>query len=147
MKFGEIFHILSRAFKKEKIPCLLIGGFAVNYYHVTRQTLDVDFLTTSEDFKKIRPVLRQAGYRDAYVRKIFVRLDHKSKDMLDLDFLFADHDTLREMIRYGKKIKLAGEVFTIPSLDHLLALKLHALTATPDGVCIGTWRMSLISSG
>jgi predicted nucleotidyltransferase len=132
MKFDEIFHIVSQVAKKEKISCLLIGGFAINYYKVTRQTLDVDFLITPEGFEKIKPVLKQAGYREEFVRDVFARLGHKEKDRMDLDFLFVDRETLRKMIRSGKKIKLAGEEFYIPSLEHLLALKLHAMKNNPN---------------
>lgn len=131
MKFDKVFHIVSQAAKKEKVSCLLIGGFAINYYKVSRQTLDVDFLITPEGFGKMRPVLKQAGYREEFVRDVFARLGHKEKDRMDLDFLFVDRETLRKMIRSGKKIKLAGEEFYVPSLSHLLALKLHAIKNNP----------------
>ena len=45
MNERSIFHLISDVTHKEGVPCVLIGGFAVNFHKVTRQTADVDFLT------------------------------------------------------------------------------------------------------
>lgn len=46
VKDKTIFHLISEIFKKNNVNSVLIGGFAVNYYKVTRQTADIDFLIT-----------------------------------------------------------------------------------------------------
>jgi hypothetical protein len=48
-----VFHLMSDLTEKEGVSCILIGGFAVNYYKVTRQTAAVDFLIAKDDFKNI----------------------------------------------------------------------------------------------
>jgi hypothetical protein len=45
VNYPTVFHLISAVSKKTGVFCILIGGFAVNYYKVTRQTADVDFLT------------------------------------------------------------------------------------------------------
>jgi hypothetical protein len=50
--------------KRAGVTCVLIGGFAVNYYNFTRQTADIDFLLTEEDFFKIKKSLEDAGKMD-----------------------------------------------------------------------------------
>jgi len=56
MKYSTVFHLVSDVFRKAGVDTVLIGGFAVNHYKVTRQTIDIDFLCTKEDFDKIKAV-------------------------------------------------------------------------------------------
>ena len=44
MAYQTVFHLISDIINKSGISCILIGGFAVNYYNVTRMTADIDFL-------------------------------------------------------------------------------------------------------
>ena len=46
MNDRSVFHLISDATESEGVSCVLIGGFAINHYRVTRQTADVDFLIT-----------------------------------------------------------------------------------------------------
>ena len=45
--------------------------------------------------------------------------------------MFVDEETLDKIIKDGKKIDIAGQKFIIPSLEHLIALKLHAIRYNP----------------
>ena len=127
MKYPTVFHLISAVFKKAGIASVLIGGFAVNYYKVTRQTADVDFLITKTDFEKISSLLKKEGYEEDYIQKVFSRLKGNRLYLMDLDFMFIDEDTLEEIIKGGKEISIAGQKFMVPSLEHLIALKLHAI--------------------
>ena len=51
MEHQNVFQLISTICEETGVSCVLIGGFAVNHYKVTRQTADVDFLITEEDFK------------------------------------------------------------------------------------------------
>ena len=131
MKYPTIFHFISTEFEKAKIAYVLIGGFAVNYYGVTRQTADVDFLITKEDFSKALKLLKRAGYKQGFTQEVFARLEDSKSYLMDVDFMFVDEETLRQIIKDGKKIKIAGKRFIVPSLNHLIALKLHSLKFNP----------------
>lgn len=126
-KYPSIFHLLSDLFAKEDISCVLIGGFAVNYYKVTRQTADIDFLITQDDFVKLLSPLQKEGYTQDYAQEVFVRLTTRKSYLMDLDFMFVDKETLDKIIKDGKEISIARQKFMIPSLEHLIALKLHAV--------------------
>jgi predicted nucleotidyltransferase len=124
---ANVFDFLSKELGRKKIPCVLIGGFAVNHYKVSRQTADVDFLIKEEDLKKIETALVKAGYKTKDERKPFVRFKSDKPAQMDVDFMFVDANTLNEILRGGQKVRIAGNTFTVPSLDHLIALKLHSI--------------------
>ncbi|UCB56680.1 MAG: nucleotidyltransferase [Candidatus Omnitrophota bacterium] len=126
-----VFHLISAISKKAGVSCILVGGFAVNYYKYTRQTADVDFLITKEDFEKIAGLLKEAGYKQDYTQKVFTRLKSSKYNLWDIDFMFVDKETLLEIIKDGKEINIAGQKFTVPSLYNLIALKLHSIKYNP----------------
>lgn len=128
MKYATVFHLMSDISEKTGVNFILIGGFAVNYYKVMRQTADVDFLITESGFKKISDLLEETGYKKDFSQKVFTRLKSGSSAyLMDIDFMFVDEDTLAKIISDGKKISIAGQEFIVPSLNNLIALKLHSL--------------------
>ena len=132
MKYPTVFHLISDASKKTGARCVLIGGFAVNFYKVTRQTADADFLITKEDFEKITPLLKKAGCKQDISQNTFVRVESTGKTyLIDADFMFVDKGTLDKIIKNGKKTKIAGQEFILPSLNDLIALKLHSIKYNP----------------
>jgi len=131
MKDHTVFNLVSDIIKKENIRCVLIGGFAVNYYKVTRQTADIDFLITKDDFVKISGLLGKQGFRKDDEQEVFARFIGGKPYLMDIDFMFVDKETLDKIIKEGRQISIAGENFTVPSLNHLIALKLHAIKYNP----------------
>lgn len=126
-----VFHFIASVCSRKNISCVLIGGFAVNYYKVTRQTADVDFLITKDDFDKIISLLEEEGFKQDYSQEVFARLTTEKPYLMDLDFMFVDKETLDKIIKEGKEITIAGEKFIVPCLLHLIALKLHAIKYNP----------------
>lgn len=132
MKYQYVFQLFSDISKKKNIVFVLIGGFAVNYYKYARQTLDVDFIIKKDDFDKILVLLEDAGYKIDYSQEVFSRLTSPDKPlMMDIDFMFVDEETISKIIKDGKKTNIAGCDFLVPSLEHLIALKLHAIKYNP----------------
>lgn len=127
----NIFQIISSVFTNKGVTAVLIGGFAVNYYKVSRSTADIDFLITKEDFEKISGLLEKKGFKKGQEQEVFARLLGEKSNLMDVDFMFVDKDTLDKIIKEGKLIKIAGENFIVPSLSHLIALKLHAIKYNP----------------
>jgi len=118
---------MSDAVKKAQVPCVLIGGFAINYYKFSRQSADLDFLITEKGFEKIETYLKQAGYTQETSQKVFVRLQNKNPDLMDIDFMFVDENTLDKLILDAKEVAIGKHKFLVPSLMNMIALKLHSL--------------------
>lgn len=131
MKEISVFKLISEAVRKTGVSCVLIGGFAVNFYKVSRQTADVDFLITKEDFGKISAMLKEVGYKNISDQENFNQLQNSDAALMDVDFMFVDEDTLAQIKKEGQPSKIAGQEFLVPSLNHLIALKLHAIRYNP----------------
>ncbi len=131
MKHRTIFHLISSVFSKTGVCGILIGAFAVNYYKALRNTVDIDFLIRKDDYSKILKLLETKGYKEDCVRDIFARLKGKNLELIDLDFMFVDTDTFEKIMKDSKNISIAKQKFKVPSLEHLIALKLHAIKNGP----------------
>lgn len=131
MNYSTPFDLISKECQKHNISIILVGGFAVNYYHVTRQTADIDFLIFIDDYSKIKNILENEEYNEIYKNNLFTRFENKRTNFLDIDFLFIDAKTLKTMIDNGTSIMIGDNSFNIPSLNHLIAMKLHAIKNNP----------------
>lgn len=131
MSIESVFHLISDLTGKERVSCILIGGFAVNYYKVTRQTADVDFLITKAGYEKIIVHLEKVGYKKDFIQENFAQLKSSQLSLLDVDFMFVDQDTLTKILKESKEIEIANQKLLVPSLNHLIALKLHSIKYNP----------------
>ena len=131
MKYYDVFYLISSVCSKNKVSYVLIGGFAVNYHKVARQTADVDFLITKEDFEKIAGLLQKDGFKQSYVQEVFARLTAQEPYFMDLDFMFVDKETLDKIIQESEVANIGNQQFRVPCLNHLIALKLHAIKYNP----------------
>jgi predicted nucleotidyltransferase len=132
MKSASVFDFITVEFRKAKIPFVLIGGFAVNYYRVTRATADIDILMTDLDFQTALPLLEKRGYQLVTQTDLFVRFVHRECEWMDLDIMFIDRDTINGIVKEGKEVEMLGTKVTVPSLEHLIALKLHSIKHNPE---------------
>ena len=130
-KYPSVFHLVADVFTQKGVTAVLIGGFAVNHYKVTRQTADVDFLVTKDDFERIAGLLEREGFKKDYAQEVFARLTGSGQYLLDIDFMFVDKDTLDKIMKDAERVSIAGNDFIVPSVYHLIALKLHAIKYNP----------------
>lgn len=132
MEYSNVFDLIADIFKQTNTRGILIGGFAINYYKVTRNTVDVDFLITVKDYEKTINALLLSGYRKDSAGEVFTRLTSDDLKFIDLDFMCVDEETFAKVLKEGICIKIAGHDFIVPSLIHLIALKLHAIKCNPQ---------------
>ena len=123
-----IFHAANAA----SAELLLIGGHALQRYGYARQTLDVDALIVASKVEAMTETLGQAGYNPTASTQSFVRFRHDSVYLMDIDILLIDAHTMQRMMSESEQLTLHGNPFRVPSLLHLVALKLHAISNNPD---------------
>jgi hypothetical protein len=131
MAAPSVFQILAAVFREARVRGVLIGGYAVNYYKVTRQTADIDFLMSREDFQRVITPLEARGYSLTEEQEIFARFRGAPALLMDVDFMFIGNDTMDTILEQSVPVTIAGEQFRVPSLYHLIALKLHAIKYNP----------------
>lgn len=132
MNYPTVFDLIADVFGKAGVVYALVGGFAVNAHHVSRQTADVDLLIVADDLEKAGRALEASGYRKAAVADVVARFEGDGKRLMDIDLLLVDPATLRQVCDAGKLVKIAGNEFRVPSLRHLIAMKLHSIKGDPS---------------
>ncbi|OGJ86980.1 MAG: hypothetical protein A2268_07160 [Candidatus Raymondbacteria bacterium RifOxyA12_full_50_37] len=129
---GSIFTLLAAIFRKHEVKPVLIGGYAFIASKVIRSTFDIDFIVTGEDEAKLEPDIISTGYTIKKRQGVAVQFKAEKKGLRDLDFLITDADTFQKLVKNGRQVIIAGETFIIPSPDHLIAMKLHAIVNNPE---------------
>lgn len=127
MTYRSLYHFLSDQLQRAGIPPILIGGYAVNAYNITRQTLDLDLLMLEEEYQKLFPQLKEEGCVEVLRVPLFARVKHPGLSLMEMDAVFVDRKTRDGILKEGKEVRLDNEKFFVPSLHHLFALKLHAM--------------------
>ena len=132
----DVFLLMAEQCREADAPFVLVGGFAVNFHNVTRNTEDVDFLMTEESFEKARPRLAEAGYSQMMKQHLYARLRKESDSagrFLDIDILFTNPETFNTILKGARDLELGPEKIKVVSLQHLMAMKLHSLKNNPEG--------------
>jgi hypothetical protein len=105
---------------------LIIGGYAVAAHGHTRATFDVDFLVRQAERGAWFDRLAAAGLKLFGETTAFAQfVQEPGGDGLDL--MLVDQLTFEKMWQESEERDFNGNQARVPCLDHLLALKLHAL--------------------
>jgi hypothetical protein len=122
---------LADLFQRHEVHAVLVGGYAAIAYHAQRTTFDIDFMMTAEECSRLEPDLVSAGYTVFNRTDAFVQYRSETPGMRDVDVLIADTTTMDRLRSEGSTVRIAGREFTVPSILHLIAMKLHAIAGNP----------------
>ena len=122
-----LFDLISR-FER---PLLIIGGHALTVHGVMRQTVDLDCLIAVENRDAFDNHLRGGGFTQVSATENFARYTHQSDMAPDVDILFVDAPTLEKLLASATPLHRGEVELQVPSLPHLIALKLHAIRNNP----------------
>ncbi len=124
----KILDQLTKLTKQSGIDFLLIGGHAVNVYGDRRQTADVDLLICEKHKQAIKKMVNQFNYDLINESSSFLQFKPDHIDKWPLDFLMVDENTFDQLLQDSNQVEIGGEEkVSLPSIKHLIALKLHAL--------------------
>ena len=113
------------------VDCLLIGGFAVNHYGYTRNTLDVDWMIAANHQAVVRQIMQAAGFTNVAQHET-VTFFNRPGSPLRVDFLPVDEQTMNNLLSDSVSVVLYGKSVHVPSLRNLLAMKFFALAQAPE---------------
>jgi Nucleotidyl transferase AbiEii toxin, Type IV TA system len=128
----SVLRLLAAISNETHIPILLIGGYALQAYGVSRQTVDVDVLVSDAHAGAVDTALQGAGYAQMVRSEIFARYRHPSIVLADVDVLFVDGDTAKRMSELATQYVSGEATYLVPAISHIIAMKLHAIRSNPQ---------------
>lgn len=106
---------------------LVCGGHAVNAYQVIRKTGDLDLVIRERDVPEWRTQLLALGYGVFHEDTAFLQLSPPTMTGWPIDLVLVDDPTFEAMKHAARSFTFGGVTCLIPSVEHLIAMKLHAL--------------------
>jgi predicted nucleotidyltransferase len=111
------------------LPFLLIGGHAVVVYGFPRQTRDVDLLVCETDRRRWDELITPLGYGQHQISRAFHMYNPVDRTLPPIDLMLVNEATFSKLSAEAKEVETLGARIRVPSLRHLIALKLHALSS------------------
>ncbi len=124
------FETIATASRAGNLRFLVIGGLAINFYGYSRETGDLDLLICCdgrEQWLRLFSDLNYSVFRDS---RSFLQLSPLEQGAWPVDLMLVRQGTFEPMFTAGRDVNLYDVQLRIPSLEHLLMLKLHALKHT-----------------
>jgi hypothetical protein len=122
-----VLDLIAEEFGKAGIPYLVVGGCAINLHGYSRRTDDVDVLIRERDADAATLCLKRHGYAGNRHGNLFSRLIPDSPLLVVVDLMFVDDRTFDKMHESSVRVNEGRHEHRIPTTEHLLAMKLHAL--------------------
>ncbi len=137
--YEEVF----RAFQKQKVKYVLVGGIAVNLLGSMRSTADLDILVemTDDNLKKIVRILKRQGYRvkqpvdpmkiaDRATREDWIQKKHmkafnfyKEDELKEVDIIIESAVSFEEARKGVIRIRVDDLMLPVISIDKLIKMK------------------------
>lgn len=106
---------------------LVCGGHAVNAHQVIRKTGDLDLVVRERDVPEWRTHLVGFGYGVFHEDTAFLQLRPPTTTGWPIDLVVVDDGTFDAMKGAARPFTFGGATCLIPSVEHLIAMKLHAI--------------------
>jgi len=122
--------LLEQLAEHVRTPFVLIGGHALQAYGHLRTTLDTAVLVAADSSDALCRELASLGFRKTACNRLVLRFNRPSApDGYEetLDVLLVDVETFNGILVESRELDLGNGSCRVPSLSHLLALKLHAI--------------------
>jgi len=137
--YGEIL----RAFQKEKVKYVLVGGIAVNLLGSLRSTADMDILVemSNGNLRKVVSILKRKGYcvkqpidpmgiANEKIRNDWIHNKHmkafnfyKEDELKEVDIIIESPVSYHEAKKDALRIKIEDTILPIISIDNLIKMK------------------------
>lgn len=121
--------LLAQEARRRGVRFLLVGGYAVNAHGYTRKTYDIDLMIRHDDTAAWREIMKVVGYDCFHEQTAF--LQFAAPDRPQIDLLRVNDHTFSQLLDKSQLRTIAGTEMSVPSLFHLIALKLHAAKDAP----------------
>lgn len=132
MQIKKVLTAVSLELEKNNIPYALIGALAFAYWGHRRYTEDIDFLVQRADVQKVKAIMGKYGYEIYVDTNNATQFTHMIKEMVDIDFLYANKEASLGMIKQARGFEaIDGVEIKVALPEDLIALKLQAIGLNP----------------
>ncbi|MCG2724968.1 MAG: nucleotidyltransferase family protein [Elusimicrobia bacterium] len=134
MNFKKTLTVLIKEFEKQEINYALIGGFAMGILGVPRNTIDIDFLVSSEKLNKIENLMLALGYKKVFSSENISQYVSPLEELGEVDFLHAFRPISLRMLKEATKSKIFDNKLEITVLkpEDIIGLKIQAIANNPS---------------
>jgi hypothetical protein len=133
VEFEKALALVYEFFRREQRPFAVIGAFALQAYGLTRATQDLDFVAETAAQERLVAYLCACGYETLHRSEGFSNHLHSSPALGRLDFVYVDAPTAAILFGSAReRIGPAGLRLLVPRVEHLVALKVHAIRNDPS---------------
>ena len=122
-----LFQEIAAAARERELRFLIIGGFALVFHGCARDTADVDLMIRREDKAAWVDYFVSRGYAVLQDAGSFVQFEPPPGSAWPVDLMLVADATFEPMFAVSIEVEMYDAKVRIPSLEHFLALKLHAL--------------------
>ncbi len=129
----NVLDIIHQQFGKAGIRYLVVGGCAVYAYGIDRNTDDVDILIEDRTAEVAVQALSRYGYRERERGHLVSRMIPAEPILPIVDLMYVDSPTMDAMWRDSRAVPLGQFTHQLPSPQHLINMKLHALRYGSEG--------------
>jgi len=123
----EILRYIRDYAAKPGLCFLLIGGHAINTYGVQRGTADVDLLVERSKREQWKDILQRIRYSVYFEHENFIQFKPPELGLWPVDLMLVDDGVFSKLDESAEVVELGGIQVRVPSIKHLIALKLHAM--------------------
>jgi len=123
----SLFAQLNQHAAQRGLRFLVIGGHAVIEHGFQRGTEDADILVSKEHRAAWLELVPALGYRLLHDGGTFLQFEPAEVGSWDLDLMLVPEGVFERLLAASQSARMEGAAVVVPSLEHLLALKVHAL--------------------
>ncbi len=116
-----------------QLKFLVIGGLAVNIHAYPRDTADLDLLVCQDARASWLELFLQLDYTVDQDANAFIQFAPPQQEAWPVDLMLVRPATFDPIFQSGIPVDMYGVKLLIPTLEHLITLKLHALKHSHAG--------------
>lgn len=132
MNLEKVAAIIGEFFDRERTACAVVGALAMQAYGSSRATQDLDLAAPAAIQPSVLRFMTSLGYESLHVSAGYSNHLHGERDMGRVDFVYLDTATSHLFFSQTQaSLKLGDRTFVVPSAEHLIAMKVHAIKNDP----------------
>lgn len=133
MDFGLTFSEIEAALGVAGIRVAVVGGVALAAYGHPRTTLDLDLVTEGGAQEPVVALMESLGFKTLHRSTGYSNHMHQDAAHGRVDFVYVRGATLEQVFDGVRRLPgPAGLPLPVPSPEHLIAMKLHAIQNSPE---------------